>query len=101
MLRVQLLSSRTGVALCEHDTGLTREDALQHQVVQAFMVHPGCVVGNEVFDLPCQFSQQGIMLQQDAVLERAMPAFDVLPENWASENETIRLPCSPLTEEGA
>lgn len=79
MLCIQLLSTRDGVAFdfvtrLEHGTVLSREDALRCQVVQAFMVPPGVVVGDKVFDLPYQFSWQFIMLQQDAVLERAVPS---------------------------
>ena len=41
------------------------------------MVSPLVVVADEVFDLPLEITGQIVVLEQDAVLERLMPALDL------------------------
>ena len=47
------------------------------QVVQAFMVSAGVVVVDEGVDLPLQVFRQVIVVEQDAVFQSPVPAFDL------------------------
>ena len=49
----------------------------RRQVVNALVVAQVIVVGDEGFDPKLEFAGQIIVLQQDAVLERQMPALDL------------------------
>ena len=47
------------------------------QIVDALVVAQVIVVGDEGFDLSLELAGQIVVLQQDAVLERQMPALDL------------------------
>ena len=47
------------------------------QVLEAFVVAPVIVVLDEVPDLSFEIARQVIVLEQNAVLERMVPAFDL------------------------
>ena len=47
------------------------------QVLQAFMVAPVIVVIDEAIDVRFEVARQVVVLEQDAVLERLMPALDL------------------------
>ena len=49
----------------------------RRQIAQALMVAPMIVVVDEPGDAGFKISRQVVVLQQDAVLERLMPAFDL------------------------
>ena len=59
--------------------GLTASgvDVGRGQVAQAFMVAPVIVVLDEGFDLGPEISRHIVVFQQDAVLQRLMPALDL------------------------
>ena len=47
------------------------------QVLEAFVVAPVIVVLNEAHDLGLEIARQVIVLEQNAVLERLVPTFDL------------------------
>src|SRR5262245_22739421 len=63
---------------CQKD-GLTSAevDVGWCQVLEAFMVTPGVVVLDEARDLGFEITGQVIVLEQNAVLERLVPALDL------------------------
>ena len=61
---------KDGSASAEVDVG-------RCEVLQAFMVTPVIVVLDEGRDLGCEITGQIVVLEQNAVLERLVPAFDL------------------------
>ena len=73
--------------------GLTASgvDVSRGQVAQAFMVAPVIVVLDEGFDLRLEVAREVVMLQQDAVLERQVPALDLALRHGMIRSATAML----------
>ena len=65
------------VALGKDLGGSTEVDIGWGHVVQALVVAGMVVVADEGRDLPLQLTRQMVVVEQDAVLERLVPAFDL------------------------
>lgn len=55
----------------------SQPDVFRRQVVQAFMIPPCIIVDDKFPDPAFELAGQIIIFQQNAVLERLMPAFDL------------------------
>ena len=66
-----------GLSAAEVDVG-------RREIVQALMITAMVVVVDERVDPGFEVAGQIIVFQQDAVLERLMPAFDLALSRWAS-----------------
>ena len=73
-----------GLATSEVDVG-------RRQISDALVVSQMIVVGDEVADLGLEITGQIVVLEQDAVLERLMPALDL-----ALRHRVIRSPADVL-----
>ena len=66
----------------------------RREVAEAFVVAAVIVVADEVVDLGFAVARQIVVLQQDAILERLVPAFDLAlgqPEKWATHGPRSKI----------
>ena len=61
----------------EDALGPSKIDVSRREIVEALVISGVIVPLDESGDLPFELSRQIVMLQQDAVLERLMPALDL------------------------
>jgi hypothetical protein len=61
----------------EDALGLSKIDVSRREIVEALVISGVVVLLDESRDLPFEITGQIVMVQQDAVLERLMPALDL------------------------
>src|SRR5665213_1689278 len=66
-------------------------------VVEALVVAPMIVVLDEGLDLTLEVAGQEVILQENAVLQRLVPAFDLaLVWGWSGAPRTWLMPCASI-----